>query len=170
MKSKVFKPALFIKKGGALSLSEPALSELLQAMIKKKVPFRFRAKGFSMSPFIRDGDIITVCSLSNASPGLGDIVAFINPSTRKLIVHRIVRKSNNSYLIKGDNSPELGDLIHKEDILGCVNNIERGGKDIFLGLGPERFLIAFLTRRRLLSPLLFLVRRLVPSVMRRSTK
>ncbi len=75
------KPALFSKKGGELKLSGPDLIELLQAVLDKGVPFRFRAKGFSMTPFIKDGDVITIFPLEGSRPRLGDIVAFTHPVT-----------------------------------------------------------------------------------------
>ena len=45
--------------------------------------------------------------------------------------------------------------------MGRVTRVERNGKEIFFGLGPERFLIAFLTRRGLLFPLLYPLWRMV---------
>jgi hypothetical protein len=82
----------YIQYGGEGTISNRALSELLQAVLDKGMPFRFRAPGFSMSPFIRDGDVITISRLSGDSPGQGTVVAFSQPKTGKLIVHRVVVK------------------------------------------------------------------------------
>lgn len=161
------KPALFVKKAEELTLPGQLLKELLRAVLDKGASFRFRAPGFSMSPFIKDGDVVTVAPLRGATPGLGDVVLFIHPRTGKLVIHRIVGKRADSYLIKGDNFPEGDDLVPKAKILGHVAKVERDGKEIFLGLGLERFLIAFLTRRRLL-PLLLPVWRLARLLIRRS--
>ena len=60
MKSQRNKPAIYSKKTEGLSLSGYVLIELMKAVLEKNVPFRFRGKGFSMSPFIRDGDVITI--------------------------------------------------------------------------------------------------------------
>lgn len=170
MKSQGFKPAIFIRKGGELSLSGPTLTELFQGMLDKGASFKFRAKGFSMSPFIKDGDVVTVLPLPGASSRLGDVLVFIHPGTGKLVVHRVVGKKGTSYLIKGDSTPEVDALVPKENILGCVRKVEREGKKVFLGLGPERFLIAFLVRRGLLFPLLVPLWRLVRLIVRRSAK
>ena len=149
------KPALFSKKGGELKLSGPDLIELFQAVLDKGVPFRFRVKGFSMTPFIKDGDVITVSPLSGVLPRLGDVVAFIHPKTEKLVVHRMVGQNGNYFLLSGDNTSSVtNDLIPKENILGYTTKVEREGKEVFLGLGPERFLIASLARIGLLSHLL----------------
>jgi len=161
------KPALFVKRGEELALSGHLLKELLRTVLDKGASFRFRAKGFSMSPFIKDGDVVTVAPMLGTVPGLGDVVVFIHPRTGKLVIHRIVGKRADSYLIKGDNFPEGDDFVPRANILGHVAKVERDRKEIFLGRGLERFLIAFLTRRRLL-PLLVPVWRLARLLIRRS--
>lgn len=161
------KPALFSKKGGELQLSGLDLIELLRAVLDKGVPFRFRAKGFSMSPFIKDGDVITVSPLTDGLTRPGDVVAFIRPEMKKLVIHRVVEKKDEYFHIKGDNTPDTDELIPETNILGRVTRVERNGKEIFFGLGPERFLIAFLTKRGLLSPLFYPVWRMVRPIVRR---
>ena len=138
----------------ALSTPHSLLNALLQHILAKGLDCRFPAKGHSMSPFIQDGDVITVSPLQKTSAGLGDVVAFIHPGSKKLTIHRVVGKRANSYCIKGDSSPDADGLIPKSNIIGLVTKVERKGKEALLGLGPERWLIAFLTRRGLLFPLL----------------
>jgi signal peptidase len=135
-----------------LSGSE-VLPELVKEVLSKGVECRFQAKGHSMSPFIKDGDIVTISPLTSSSPGLGDVVALNHPENEKLIIHRVVKKRNNDYYVKGDNALEADGLVQAKNILGYVNKVERDGKNVRLGLGPERFLIAFLTRKGLLFPL-----------------
>lgn len=126
-------------------------SEVLPGLVKdilgKGAECRLEVKGYSMSPFIKDGDIITISSAPGSLPRLGDVVAFVHPRTEKLLIHRIVWKSREAYLLKGENAPEPDGLIKNENILGFVTKVERKGKNIFLGLGPERFLIALLSRK-----------------------
>jgi len=166
LKSRKLKPVLLNRKGQDLSLSGPALIDLLSAVLEKGARFRFQVKGFSMSPFIKDGDVVTVSPLSERSLGRGDVVAFISPATRNLVVHRLVGKRGNSYLIKGDNTPETDGSIVEANILGCVSKVERNGTRVFLGLGPERFLLAILTRTELLLPLLHPMWRLVRPILK----
>ncbi len=129
-----------------LSLSNAALTKLIQDAITKEASFRFQAKGFSMLPFIRDGDVITIAPLSCSFMAFGDSVAFIHPKTGNLVIHRIISRHGNSYMIKGDNIFKPDGLITREDILGYVASVERNGKKALFGLGPERFLIALLSR------------------------
>ena len=143
-----------------LSGSE-ALPELVKDILGKGVECRFQAKGHSMSPFIKDGDIVTISPLTSSSPGLGDVVAFNHPDNQKLIIHRVVWKRNIDYLTRVDNALEVDGLVQTKNILGYVNKVERDGKNVRLGLGPERFLIAFLNRRGLIYPLLSPIRKVI---------
>jgi len=125
-----------------LSLSGATLTQLMQDVLSKRSPFRFQARGFSMSPFIKDGDVITVFPLLSVKPHFGDVVAFIRPKTESIIIHRVVGRKGNSFFIKGDNTSQRGELISRASILGLVTEVKRHEKRIVLGFGPERLLIA----------------------------
>jgi hypothetical protein len=146
------KPDLYSRPGGVLSLSGPALQELLRAVLDRGIPFRLTALGFSMHPFIRDGDILTVSPKPETR--LGDVVAFCHPDTGKLVVHRIMARQPGGYLLRGDNATAADGLVPPEKILGLVTRVERNGKEIRLGRGPERRFIALLVRYELLQPLI----------------
>ena len=166
MKSQKFESASFVKYDEEGTLSIPVLIGLLRAVLDKGKPFRFEATGGSMSPFVREGDAITVSPLPDIPPRLGDVVAFIHLESEKLVVHRVVGERDGSYLIKGDSASNCTDVIPRANILGRVSRAERNGKRVYLGLGPERHMIAFLSRRELLWPLLLPVWRLVRPVVR----
>jgi len=135
-----------MQKNG-LSLSGKALIELMQAVHAKGLPFRFNAGGHSMAPFIRDGDVICVSPLASRAPGPGDVVAFIHPETKLPCLHRVLSINGDSFRIQGDNMPEKPDgIIPREAIVGRVTRVERAGRRVRLGLGPERLLLALLSR------------------------
>lgn len=157
----------FVRNGGEDNLSMEALVELIKAVTEKGKSFRVQALGFSMYPFIRDRDYITISPLTSHHPRLGDVVAFIQPGTRKLIVHRIIESKGDHYLIKGDNTPAPDGLIPKANILGYVTGVDKDGKLVRLGSGFERVFIAFLSRKNLLRPTLHLTYRLIGPVIRR---
>lgn len=147
-------PRLFAAQAGELPLSGQALLSLMEAVLARGVPFRFRARGWSMSPFIRDGDVITVSPLRGARPRIGEVVAFTRPGEGNLVVHRVVGRPGAEVLVQGDSVPDCGDgIIPAENLLGRVTRVERGGHDVWLGLGPERYAIAWLSRTRRLVPL-----------------
>ena len=143
-----------IAEDSGVSLSGTALTDLLQAVVSRGSLFTLQAKGFSMSPFIRDGDIVTISPLHGTSPGVGDVVAFIHPAIKRVFIHRVVRKQGDLYIIKGDNSLEGDGPVLAAKILGFVTRVDRGNRRILLGLGPERQLIAFLSRKNFLLSLL----------------
>ena len=63
------------------------------------------------------------------------------------MIHRIIGKTADLYLIQGDNATQPDGLFRTASILGRVTTVDRKGKNVFFGLGPERFLFAFLSRR-----------------------
>jgi signal peptidase I len=144
----------FVRRIEDSTISGPVLVALLRAVLERGQPFRFEAPGFSMSPFIQDGDAITVSPLSGASPGRGDVVAFLRPDSGKLVVHRVVGKRDGAFFIRGDNAEEGDGLVPRANVLGRVTEVKRDGKRVRLGLGQERHLIAFLSRWGLFRPLL----------------
>lgn len=138
------------------ALSGAGFTVLMEAVLEKGVPFRFAAPGGSMTPFIRDGDAITV------APGrirFGDAVAFVNPHSGKLTVHRVVRVSRDGYLIKGDNALEPDGFVPRASLLGRVVGVEHRSRRVRLGMGIERVVIAFLSRRGWLIPMVGATRR-----------
>ena len=135
-----------------LSIPGTALVEIMQAVHARGLPFRFSAGGCSMTPFIKDGDIISVSPPSSRLPGMGDVVAFLHPETKLLCIHRVLSCNKGALLIQGDNSPGKPDgMIPMEAVMGRITRVERGGRRIRLGLGPERILIALLSRSGLLD-------------------
>jgi phage repressor protein C with HTH and peptisase S24 domain len=155
LRSRKSEPASFAIDGGELSLPGPALIELLSAVLGRGRVFRFRAAGSSMYPCIKNGDVIVVAPFpSGALPRLGQIVAFVQPGTRNLVVHRVVAKRGRSFLLKGDNMSLADGLIPAANVLGYVARVERDGQGTRIGLGFERLLIAFLSRTMSLFSLL----------------
>jgi hypothetical protein len=134
--------------------------ELVKEVVSKGVECRLEVKGYSMSPFVKDSDTVTISPIVDSSPGFGDVIAFVHPGTEKLVIHRVVGKFGNACLVKGENTSEPDGLIERKHMIGIITRVERKGRKVLFGLGPERFLIALLTRANLLRPLLRLLRRI----------
>jgi hypothetical protein len=160
------KPSLLITKQDELSLAGTAFTSLLRAVLDKGVSFRFRATGFSMSPFISNGDVLTVSPLSGR-PRLGDVVAFVRQETGGLAIHRVVGTNAWDCLIRGDNSFRDDGFVPEANILGRITKVERNGKNVLLGLGPERYLIGLLARKGLLIPMFLPIPRHLRTLLRR---
>jgi len=137
------------------SVSGNDLGQIIQDVLAKDMPIRFKATGNSMYPFIRDGDLLTITPKLQIKPKIGKVIAFINPGNQSLLIHRIIAKKSSSFLIKGDNSYQKTDgWVHISLILGCVTGIERNNQKIRFGLGIERFVLGFLSKHNLLKRLI----------------
>ena len=110
-----------------------------------------------MHPFIKDGDVITVAPLPPTAPGLGDVVVFVHEKARRLFVHRVTKKDGGFLVTRGDSARVDDGRISKANLLGHVTHVERNGKRIRLGLGPERSMLGLMARLGLLSPIVFRV-------------
>jgi hypothetical protein len=148
LKQEKVKP-FFTETKEEISLSGRRFIDLLQAVLEKRAAFRFQAKGFSMSPFIKDSDIVTISPLNNGSVGLGQTLAFVHPGNGRLAIHRVIGRSKDRYLLKGDNIFAVDGLVKHEYILGVVSCVRRNGKAFTLGLGWEKVIIAFCSRIKL---------------------
>ena len=160
MKSDEVKTEYCVIPEKELSLSGEAMTGLLQAVLDRRAPFKFKSRGFSMSPFIKNGDVVTISPLIDHSIGFGRPVVFIHPQTGKLVIHRVVGQKGTQYLIKGDNISDADNPVPKKNILGIVTMVEREGRGVYLGLGLERFVIGFLSKARFFS-FIFWIRRMI---------
>jgi len=143
-----------LKTTALQSLPNEVLLELISAVLEKGRAFRFQAKGASMMPFIKDGDVITLESIQGKKIWLGDVVAVTSSMPEKLRVHRVVKINKGGYIIKGDNVSLIDGTFEKEKILGRVIKVERCERTILLGSRAERALIGLLSHRDLLLPAL----------------
>jgi ribosomal protein S18 acetylase RimI-like enzyme len=130
--------------GGELHLSNLGQLELIKGMMERGVPLRTMVRGFSMQPFIRDGDVVTISPLKGKEASPGDVVAFVQPESGRLAVHRVISRAHSGFLIRGDNCPHADGTVSPENILGYVTRIERCGRDVRVGLGFSGILIAVL--------------------------
>ena len=140
-------------------LPNGAVRELMIPLLAAGQEFRFRARGASMSPFIRDGDVLTVSPLAIGEPRVADVVAVFDAEKAELIIHRVIDRRRSSWLIRGDNTDEADGYFEADAILGKVRRVERQGLETHLPIGPFRFLIAALNRTQILRPALNLFRR-----------
>lgn len=101
-----------------------------------------------MSPFIKDGDILTISPVDRNAVKTGSVIAFRCMRNNKLVIHRAVARKKGRYLIKGDNCVHADCLTDARNVLGVVAKVERGEKDIRFGIGPGSAVIALLSRIR----------------------
>lgn len=106
-----------------LDLTGKSIGKLVKEFTQKGKKIRFKAKGNSMIPFIKDSDIITISPYTDRQPLPGDIVAYLNRKTNRLVVHRLIKLSKRSFIAKGDNCFNKDDAHGKNSIMGHVSHI-----------------------------------------------
>lgn len=164
-------PSLYAKSADELAVNGKGLLNLMTAVLDRGAAFRFKARGFSMAPFIRDGDIITVEPVNRAHYGKGTIAAFTRPQTGQLVVHRIISVARDAVYIIGDNNADCTDgWVPIKNLLGSVTRIDRNGQRVWLGLGIERYLIAWLSGSNQLHQLRNIIARLRHGRPKRTTE
>ena len=135
------------------SFNNEGFIDLVRTILGHGKAIRFRAQGYSMAPFIRDGDVITLGPVQDKIHQ-GDVIAFVKQQSGKLVIHRVVGMNRESFILKGDNLYESDGFVDRADILGKVICVEKSGSMRKLGLGRERRVIALLSRLQCLKPML----------------
>lgn len=120
-------------------------------VLDRSADFRFQAQGYSMSPFIKNYDIITISPVFQNKVATGDIVVVLFRDKRSVLVHRIIDRNNGQFIIKGDNNKSDDGFFKTDQIIGVVTKVERNGRKIWYGRNKTGKLIAFLSKTGLLN-------------------
>ena len=139
-------------------LSHTDFADLSTQILQQGTSLRFTAHGSSMSPFIRDGDVMTVEPVRVADLKVGDVV-FYHTNGEMLAAHRVVGRHVEGdeivLTMRGDSSLRYDEKVHAGRILGRVVNVQRGKKVFHLNKGWMRVLpILWITSTPLRSILL----------------
>jgi len=97
---------------------------------------RFRARGNSMRPFIKDGDILNIKPIEATEVQIGDVILF--RQGRRILVHRVVKRRVEPevmLIVKGDSRLRPDGPVHPDQLLGKVTGVERGGRTINVDRG-----------------------------------
>ncbi len=78
----------------------------------------------SMEPVLKPGDKIKVDSIDPDKISTGQVIVFKDKSG-KLIVHRVIKRSNFVLTTAGDNIRKFDDPVHIHDVVGVVKDLER---------------------------------------------
>jgi GNAT superfamily N-acetyltransferase len=128
-----------------LVLTAEEFGYLSEAVVKAGGCLRFEAHGFSMYPFLKHNDIITVRP-ANDSELVPGAVVLCRTSPHRLAVHRIAGSlqvggtDGDLLLIRGDACPGGGEFIGKDDVLGIISHVERGPKQFRVDRGSRLLL------------------------------
>ena len=131
------------------SLSNKALVQIIQEVLSRGRSVRLEVKGWSMFPCIRGKDILTVSPLDGHASYIGLPVAFTNPSSSNLVIHRVIGQRQDAFIIKGDCVSGADGVIRIKNILGVVTKVERNNRLVRFGWGKERWVITFFNKTNL---------------------
>ena len=124
---------------------EMPVEPLVLDFLSRGMPVKFEVTGGSMTPFIRAHDLVEVRPIAGARPKIGDVVVWIRAQER-LVVHRVVAWKAEQIRTRGDATLSPDEWIPQSRVVGRVERIHRNGREIHLGLGPERRILGLLSR------------------------
>lgn len=112
-----------------VTLKRDDLSELAAEVLAQGSRLQFAARGSSMLPFIREGDLLTVAPLGRGGLRLGEI-ALYRPADRAVLAHRIIGRgaTDGCWLARGDAAWGPVERVRREQVLGRVVALERRGR------------------------------------------
>src|SRR5207247_10167702 len=77
------------------------VDELAVQVLRRDGHLRITARGSSMMPFIRDGDVVGITTTESTEGGVGDVVCYEKPPGR-LFLHRVIGRGGGGFGAKGD--------------------------------------------------------------------
>ncbi len=122
-----------------LSINQTDFISLAEEITGKGKSFTFRAMGGSMSPFIRDGDTVLIAPVQG-SISTGDVV-LVKTGEGKAFLHRVVRKTEEGIITRGDSNMEIDGLFPEDRIIGRAVRVTGRGFNFHLR-NPFRYMIA----------------------------
>ena len=112
-----------LEKTEMLNLKKEDFASIAQDVLGRGRALRFKVKGGSMSPFIRNGDVLEVIPLKGKI-NFGDIILY-HSSYGNSIIHRVIQTRKESIVTKGDSVPNSDQPVLSRQVLGRVVTIEK---------------------------------------------
>lgn len=137
----------------------PRVARLAGALLGEGLSVEVRVTGSSMSPFIQPDDVVVLDPIGTAPVRVGQVLCFLRDPDR-LAIHRVIADGEAGWwILRGDGAGVADQPIRREGILGRVSAIHRGGRSVRVGLGPVGIVIALLSKRGMMAPLVEAARR-----------
>jgi phage repressor protein C with HTH and peptisase S24 domain len=117
---------------------------MVARLLRDGASVKIQVTGHSMLPLVRSGDTATLTPLRDRRPRVGDIL--VVASAAGLLVHRLVGRSEGRVVTRGDCAEVKDAPAAARDVIGIVERVERRGRRVRLGSGPEAVALALLSR------------------------
>jgi len=113
-----------------LMISGPAFALVVQTVLKNGVTAKFKVTGSSMLPTIRNNDVVSISPYKENNPKVGEVVALLDRANSRIVIHRIIKKQENMFLLKGDGLWRYDGFFPREWIVGFVSGLERNDTSV----------------------------------------
>ena len=107
-----------------------------------------KSYGSSMKPLINEGDKLYIQKAKIAELKIGEVIVFYNE--KKLISHRVIKKTNKFVVTKGDNNLFIDPPISNKHILGRIMRISGKYGDLDFTTLKARFIQYYFLFRSLI--------------------
>lgn len=116
---------------GSLDPTDARFVDVVSDLLRRGHSVRFRAKGGSMHPTIREGEAITVAPARPDAIKRGDVILY--RCGRGVTAHRVTRVVRGAdgalrFIPRGDSSATDDKAVDKFAVLGRVVAVERDGR------------------------------------------
>jgi hypothetical protein len=102
-----------------------SVEELAVDLLRRGSPLRVKARGGSMTPFVRDGDVALVEPAAPADVGIGDVICY-ETTSGTLRLHRLIARDPRGVVARGDALAGV-EVVEGTRLLGKVVAVERHG-------------------------------------------
>ena len=137
-----------------LRIDGPGMAELVSGLLSTGASVQLEARGGSMSPWIRDGDVVTIAPIA-APPRealrRGDVVAFCHPGSDGLVIHRLLLRTADGWITRGDRCSAADGAVPNANLLGPVTGATRRGRRVRLRQGLLGLVLARASRAALVA-------------------
>jgi len=132
------------------------LFQLTDDLLAENRQVKLKCMGYSMFPFLKKGDSVTLgkCSMSEVKPG--DIVVF--KSDNKWVAHRAIKRKNTGgeecLVTRGDTCRHKDPCVTEKNFIGKINSYTRNNKETNLKKFFPKYIGLLIAR---LSPIISLL-------------
>jgi hypothetical protein len=104
----------------------PSLDDLAVRSLRRGTTLRLRARGGSMLPFLRDGDLLVIRPAPAGEVRIGDVICY-EPAPGGLCLHRVIAREKRGVVTRGDALAYV-ETVPDGAVLGLVTAVERRGR------------------------------------------
>ncbi|MEN6439421.1 MAG: S24/S26 family peptidase [Syntrophobacter sp.] len=133
-------PGNGVLRSGAMTIPARQFMPVIRDALESGQHVRMTARGSSMFPFIRGGDVVALEPLET-TPVVGDIVLAQCASAaegERYVLHRVVRVGGGAFFLRGDSQKDCEGPFLREDILGRATLVIHNGREHRLDRGIYR--------------------------------